>query len=171
MAAGAERRPAVQIRLATPQDRAAMIAVINAAFVVEDFIEGTRTDPANMAEMMQKGEFLIAEDGSGQVVACVYTEVRGERGYLGMLAVDPPRQGSGLGRMMTEAAEKHLCDRGCRWIDLRVLSPRRELLPFYEKLGYAQVRTEEFRPPRPLRDGIECHGIIMSKALSRPGGS
>lgn len=118
-----------------------------------------------MAQMMQKGEFLLAEDGSGQVVACVYTEVRGDGGYLGMLSVDPPRQGTGLGRIMAEAAEKHLAERGCRGIDLRVLSPRRELLPFYEKLGYAVVRTEEFRPPRPLRDGIECHGIIMSKAL------
>lgn len=165
MAAGANSRPAIHIRLAVREDMTAMIAVINAAFVVEDFIEGTRTDAANMAEMMRKGEFLLAEDRSGQLAACVYTEVRGERGYLGMLAVDPPRQGSGLGRMMAEAAEKHLCARGCRWIDLRVLSPRRELLPFYEKLGYTQVRAEEFRPPRPLRGGIECYGIIMSKAL------
>lgn len=115
MAAGANSRPAVQIRLAVREDMTAMIPVINAAFVVEDFIEGTRTDAANMTEMMQKGEFLLARDGPGQVVACVYTEVRGERGYLGMLAVDPPRQGGGLGRTMAESAEKHLRERGCRW--------------------------------------------------------
>lgn len=155
----------MRIRVATDGDIRAMVAVINAAFVVEDFIDGTRTDVANMAEMMRKGGFLVAEDESGQIVASVYTELRGERGYLGMLSVDPPRQGTGLGRAMVEAAEDHCRGRGCRWMDLRVLSPRRELLPFYERLGYTRVRTEEFKPPRPLRVPIECYGIILSKNL------
>ena len=82
-----------------------------------------------------------------------------------MLAVDPPLQGSRLGRVMVDAAESHCRNRGCRWMDLRVLSPRRELLPFYEKLGYVQVRTEKFQPPRPLKQQMECYGIIMSKPL------
>ena len=161
----ASQRPSVRIRVATPADTDALIPLVNAAFAVEDFIEGTRTDAARMSETMQTGEFLLAEDDSGRVIACVYTEVHAERAYLGILAVDPPRQGTGLGRMMVEAAEKHCRQRDCRWIELRVLSPRRELLPFYERLGYAQMRTEDFRSPRPLRDGIECYGIIMSKAL------
>lgn len=165
MATRPNPQPAPQIRLATPADADALISVVNAAFVVEDFIEGTRTDAERMAETMQTGEFLVAENASGRALACVYTELHAERGYLGMLAVDPARQGSGLGRAMVEAAENHCRRRGCRWMDLRVLSPRAELLPFYEKLGYRQVRTEEFRPPRPLKGGIECHGIIMSKAL------
>jgi GNAT superfamily N-acetyltransferase len=165
MSATANSKPAIRIRVATPEDIDAMIPVVNAAFVVEDFIEGTRTDRARMSETMQTGELLLAEDHAGQVVACVYTEVRGERAYLGMLSVDPPRQGTGLGRMMVEAAENQCRKQGCRWMDLRVLSRRRELLPFYEKLGYVQVRTEEFHPPRPLRDGIECYGIILSKGL------
>lgn len=158
-------KPAVGIRVATDYDIQAMVAVINAAFVVEDFIDGTRTDVANMTEMMQRGEFLVAEDGTNQIVACVYTEIRGERGYLGMLSVDPPRQGTGLGRLLLDAAENHCRKRGCCWMDLRVLSPRRELLPFYERFGYVQLRTEEFKPPRPLRVAIECYGIILSKAL------
>lgn len=165
MAAGANSSPAVRIRVATTADMEAMIPVVNAAFIVEDFIEGTRTDHNHMSEMMQKGEFLLAEDEEGWVAACVHTELRGERGYLGMLAVDPSRQGTGLGRLMVDAAENHCRSRGCRWMDLRVLSPRRELLPFYEKLGYVQLRTEKFQPPRPLKQQIECYGIIMSKQL------
>lgn len=161
----ASPRPSVHIRVATPVDLDALVALVNAAFVVEDFIEGTRTDAARMIETMQTGEFLLAEDRSGRVVACVYTELHAERAYLGILAVDPSRQGTGLGRMMVEAAENHCRQRDCRWIELRVLSPRRELLPFYERLGYAQARTEDFCPPRPLRDGVECYGIILSKAL------
>ena len=164
MAASANSGPPIRIRIATAADTDAMIPVVNAAFVVEEFIEGTRTDQDHMSEMMEKGEFLLAED-DGRVVGCVHTEVRGERGYLGMLAVDPPRQGTGLGRLMVEAAENHCRNLGCRWMDLRVLSPRQELLPFYEKLGYMQVRTEKFQPPRPLKQQIECYGIIMSKPL------
>ncbi|HKS68141.1 MAG TPA: GNAT family N-acetyltransferase [Candidatus Acidoferrales bacterium] len=165
MASHANPRPTVRIRVATPADIEALIGVVNPAFVVEDFIEGTRTDAAHMAETMKAGEFLLAEDHSGRAVACVYVEVQGERAYMGMLAVEPPRQGTGLGRMMVAAAEDHCRGRGCRWMDLRVLSPRAALLPFYERLGYAQVRTEEFHPPRPLRGTIECYGIIMSKKL------
>jgi ribosomal protein S18 acetylase RimI-like enzyme len=142
-----------------------MIAVVNAAFAVEHFIEGTRTDAERMRGMMQKGEFLVAEDGIGRIVASVYTELRRERGYFGMLAVDPPRQGMGLGRVMVEAAEKHCRLRGCRWMDISVLTLRQELLPFYRKLGFVETRTEEFRPSRPLKPGFECRSIVMSKAL------
>jgi len=118
-----------------------------------------------MSEMMATGEFLVAQDDSGRVVASVYTEVRGERGYFGMLAVEPSRQGTGLGRVLIEAAENHCRRRGCRWMDIIVLNLRSELLPFYRKLGYAEARTEEFRPARPLKDGVECFSIILSKAL------
>jgi GNAT superfamily N-acetyltransferase len=165
MAASPNLRPTASVRLATSADADALIAVVNAAFVVETFIEGTRTDAERMAETMRTGEFLLAEDANGTVVACVYAELHGERAYLGMLSVDPVSQGTGLGRTMVEAAEGHCRERGCRRMDLRVLSLRAELLPFYEKLGYAQVRTEEFRPPRPLRGEIDCYGIILSKAL------
>jgi GNAT superfamily N-acetyltransferase len=155
----------VRIRVATACDMDMMIAVVNAAFAVEHFIEGTRTDAERMLRMMQKGEFLVAEDGTGRVVASAYTELRGERGYFGMLAVDPSRQGRGLGRVMIEAAEDHCRVRGCRWMDISVLTLRQELLPFYRKLGYAETRMEEFRPSRPLKPGFECRSIVMSKAL------
>jgi len=143
----------------------AIVRVVNDAFAIETFIDGTRTDDARMAELMQTGEFLVAEDASGRIVASVYTEVRGERGYLGMLAVAPSRQGTGLGRQMVEAAEVHCRRHGCKHIDICVLSLRTELLPLYRKLGYVETGTEEFHPTRPLKDGVECHCINMSKPL------
>src|SRR3954468_6706986 len=97
----------ILIRLAVQQDMTAIIGLVNAAFVIEDFLEGTRTDEQRMSAMMQKGEFLVAEDESGRLVASVYTERCGEHAYLGMLAVDPSRQGTGLGRTITEAAEEY----------------------------------------------------------------
>jgi GNAT superfamily N-acetyltransferase len=154
---------AARIRVADAKDVAAMVPIVNAAFAIETFLTGTRTDHNGMATMMGKGEFLLAERGSGRVVACVYTELRGGRGYFGMLAVDRSEQGTGLGRRMVEAAEGHCRRRGCTAMDITVLSLRPELPPFYRKLGYIETGTEEFHPSRPLKDGVECHCIVMSK--------
>lgn len=155
----------MRIRAARVEDMPSMIEVVNAAFSVEDFIDGTRTDKQRMAEMMRKGEFLVAEDIAGKITGCIYVEVRAERGYFGMLAVEPPQQGTGLGRRLIEAAERHCREGGCLWMDISVLTLRPELLPFYGKLGYAETRREEFRPSRPLKEGYECESIVMSKKL------
>lgn len=161
----AKPNSAIRIRLATESDVARVIPVVNAAFAIETFLEGSRTDEQGMAEMIQKGGFLLADDDRGRLLACVYVERRGERGYFGMLAVDPSEQGRGLGRRMVAAAEDHCRRAGCKFINITVLSLRAELPPFYRKLGYAETGTEEFRTSRPLRDGVECHSTVMSKAL------
>jgi GNAT superfamily N-acetyltransferase len=160
--------PKVRLRLANAADAEAIVAVTNEAFAMETFLSGTRTDPERFAELLRSGEFLIAElreSRPARLVASIYIELRGERGYFGMLAVDPSCQGRGLGRFMVEAAEDYCRRHGCRYLDLTVLSLRPELPPFYRKLGYAESGTEPFRPSRPLRPGIECHCIVMSKGL------
>jgi ribosomal protein S18 acetylase RimI-like enzyme len=155
----------LQLRLATGADRAQLVPMINSAFTVEGFIEGTRTDDERLAAMMKKGDILVVEDGAGSLLACIYTEVRGTRGYLGMLAVDPASQGAGLGGRLVGAAEDHLRRQGCEAVDLNVLSLRRELVPIYRRLGYMENGTAKFNPSRPLKAGIECHCIVMSKQI------
>jgi GNAT superfamily N-acetyltransferase len=162
----APEKPAVaSIRVATADDRATMLSIINSAFAIETFIEGVRTNESQLTDMMEKGEFLLGLDSSEQVVASVYVEVRGTRGYFGMLAVDPKRQGSGLGRTMIEAAEQYCRAKGCSAMDITVLSPRTELPPYYRKFGYVESGVEEFHTTRPLKDGLKCHLIVMSKML------
>lgn len=142
-----------------------MSSLINSAFAIETFLEGLRTSEQALAERMRKGVFLIGCDSEGKMVATVFVEVRNQRGYFGMLAVDRARQGIGFGRAMVRAAEDYCRAAGCAVMDLDVLSLRKELPPFYEKLGYRSTGTEEFRPSRPLRPGIEVHCIVMSKGL------
>lgn len=161
----AERGTNLTFRRATDSDCAAMSRLINSAFAIEKFIEGDRTNENELKERMRKGEFLLGYDGSGKLVASVYVEVRRTRGYFGMLAVNPQRQGSGLGRKMIEAAEEYCREKGCTAMDLTVLSLRPELLSLYRKLGYAETGIEEFRPSRPLKPSLECHCIVMSKRL------
>lgn len=153
------------LRRASASDYAAMVELINSAFAVEKFLEGNRTNEDELAQRMRKGEFLLGHDESGTLVAVVYVELRGSRGYFGMLSVDPKRQGEGIGRKMVEAAEEYCREKGCTAMDLTVLSLRPELPPLYRKLGYMESGVEEFRPSRPLKDSLECHCIVMSKAL------
>jgi len=44
--------PKIHIRVATMDDRTAMLPTINEAFAIEKFREGTRTDEAGLAEMI-----------------------------------------------------------------------------------------------------------------------
>jgi ribosomal protein S18 acetylase RimI-like enzyme len=143
----------------------AIASVVNAAFTVETFLDGTRTNDQSLKELMEKGSFLVAENSADRIIASVYVELHGERGYFGMLAVDPETQGIGLGRLMTEAAEQYCRNRGCREIEIKVLSLRTELPPFYQKLGYVETGIEEFHPSRPLKTDKRCHCILMSKPL------
>lgn len=126
---------------------------------------GPRTDGERLAAAMEAGTILVAEDTGRELVASVYTEVRGERGYVGMLAVDRGRQRAGMGRRMMLAAEDFLRTHGCTAVDLTVLSLRPELPPLYRKLGFVETGTEPFHYPHPIAGGQACHCIVMSKAL------
>jgi ribosomal protein S18 acetylase RimI-like enzyme len=155
----------IRTRIATAADTSSIIEVVNAAFAIEQFLEGTRTDAERMKKLQAEGQFFVAEDDSGGIAASVYTELRGERGYLGMLAVHPSRQGTGLARAMMEAAENHFRQHGCKFADLTVLSLRPELPALYRKFGYIEIGTDEFHPSRPLKPGVKCHCINMAKPL------
>ena len=158
-----------RIRRATASDHERLIPLINSAFSVETFMQGPRTDAVRLAASMEKGVILVAEDtpaaGDRRLLASIYTEIRGARGYAGMLAVDPAHQRSGLGRRMLEAAEDHLRRQGCEAVDISVLSLRTELPPLYRKFGFVETGTEEFVYPHPIKDRQECHCIVMSKPL------
>ena len=158
-------RPILTVRPATSADRPRLIPLINAAFAIEEFLEGTRTDDERLAATMKQGEMLLAEDAEGRVLGSVYMERHGKSGYMGMLAVDPSFQGRGLGRMLTEAVEERFRAEGIKMVEIVVLSFRTELPPLYQKLGYEITGTKDFKPTRPLKPGVECHGVMMAKRL------
>src|ERR1700747_602200 len=114
----------VRIRPASDADVPALVRLINAAFVVEQVVfDGNRVDDLGVRAYMSGGTFLVAEDSQG-LVGCVYIEARGDRSYLGLLSVQPGRQGNGYGRKLVEAAESFARQSGSRTMDLRVISAR-----------------------------------------------
>lgn len=171
-ASGLETKLAV--RVATEADTDRLKQLVNTAFSIETFLDGTRTNEESLAAMMRKGAILIAEDriaeervvtNEGRLIGCVYTEVRGERGYIGMLTVDPKRQRRGLSTRIMEAAEEHLRGKGCVGVDIIVLSLRTELPPIYRRHGYVETGTAPYDLNRTITTGEDCHFILMSKDL------
>ena len=160
----------MQLRLAEIQDAGAITRVINAAFrQAESFlIDRDRIDEESVRALLEKGKFLVADlvaDDESEVVGCVYVELRGERAYLGLLAVDPERQKAGLGSKLMDAAEEFCAEAGCRFMDLRIVNVRRELPEFYHRRGYAETGvTEAF--PAELNTKVPCHFVGMSKKLA-----
>jgi predicted N-acetyltransferase YhbS len=156
--------PQYHVRLAEPTDADALVGLINAAFAVEKIaIEGDRIDSQKLQALFETGNFLLLYEAE-ELLGCVYVEVKGKRGYLGLLGVQPGRQKSGLGRRLTAAAEDYFRDAGCAGVDLRIVSVRTELPPIYERLGYAATGTAAIPESIPLK--VPSHFIIMSKELA-----
>ena len=154
----------MQFRLAELTDAESVTALINLAFRnAEAFlIERDRIDIDSVRSLLEKGEFLLAEE-EGALVGCGYVEVRGDRSYLGLLSVDPGRQKAGLGSKIMSACEEYCAKAGCRFMDLRIISVRQELPRFYHRLGYVETGTEPLTPG--LKPKLPCHFITMSKPL------
>lgn len=151
-------------RSAGAGDVPALVDLINRAYRVEAFFHhGERTDAAGVRERMaQPGAvFLMLEDTG--LAGAIFLKVTGDRGYFGMLSVDPARQKQGIGRRLIEAAETHCRDAGCRFLDIDVVNLRTELPAFYRHLGFAPYGTEPFPRPELLKQ--PAHLVLMTKAL------
>jgi N-acetylglutamate synthase-like GNAT family acetyltransferase len=160
-----QREVALQLRLAEIQDAEAITALINTAFrLAESFlIDRDRIDLESVRGLLEKGQFLVADDG-GVLAGCVYLELRGDRGYLGLLAVDPDRQKAGLGSTLMNAIEDHCSTAACGFMDLQIVSVRQELPAFYRRRGYVETGTAPFPPG--LDPKLPCHFVTMSKSLT-----
>jgi GNAT superfamily N-acetyltransferase len=153
----------MRTRVATASDVPIVTSLINAAYIVERFFKaGDRIDEAEVRRLQGTGTFMMLER-SGMAVGCVYVELRGARGYIGLLSVDPAQQGSGAGRQLMNAAEDFCAAHGASDADLRVVNLREELPPFYRRLGYVECGTEPFSEPEQATR--PCHFILMTKRL------
>ena len=151
-------------RIAQLEDAENIARLVNVAFRRERFfIDADRTDPEKVRALLQKGKFLLAEE-AGALAGCVYVEVRGKRGYFGLLAVDPALQRSGLGSRLVAAAEEYCCAAGCQFMDLTIVNLRTELPGFYHRLGYVESGTLPF--PSEQEANQPCHLVRMSKPLA-----
>jgi ribosomal protein S18 acetylase RimI-like enzyme len=144
------------LRLATPADLPALKALVESAYRGDtardgwtheaDLLDGERVSAAELAATLaaEQHRLIVAEDG--QVIGTVtITDRRDGSAYMSMLAVDPLRQTGGLGRKLIAEAERLAAsDFAASLMEMTVISPRAELIAYYERRGYA--RTGEIRP-------------------------
>jgi len=156
----------VRVRIAQRDDAEEITTVINSAFRAAEgfFVERDRIDVGEVLSFLSSGKFLLAESEQ-TLLGCVYVEPREsqDRAYLGLLAVDPGRQQSGLGSMLMDAAEDYCRALGLRFMDIKVVNLREELAGFYSKRGYVETGISPF--PAEVETKLPCHFIDMSKPL------
>jgi GNAT superfamily N-acetyltransferase len=158
-------------RAATLADVTELVRLINLAYMVEaGMFRGDRTNDADVRDRMAKpnAAILTFDDAgsNGRLAGSVYVQMRGDRGYFGMLAVDPSQRGRGLGRALVHAAEEHARSLGCAAMDLDVVHLRRELTTFYGPLGYTAI--DEVPYPLPEDTNLQVRLIRMTKPIGLP---
>ena len=80
--------------------------------------------------------FLVAER-AGRILGAVMAGYEGHRGWINYLAVDPAQRRGGVGRILMAEAERMLRAAGCPKINLQVRPENREVIAFYEAIGFA----------------------------------
>ncbi len=164
--AGTKAAKPTQLRVANcamERDAVMLAELINRAFSVEDFfLVQNHVDRAQVCKAAERGNFLLLEQ-EGRLIGTVYYTIQGNIGLLGMLSVEPELQGQGYGTYLVREAEQFLRKHGCLRAELRVVNLRQELLPFYRKLGYREIRLEPFPPEIPVRR--LCHLIRLAKYI------
>lgn len=158
---------ATPVRLARPDDHPEILRVTNLAYRVEDFfIHGDRLTMPLLEQYAARpgGGFLVVDGAApGSLAASVYFEVRADRGWFGLLAVDPVMQGQGLARALIEALEARCRSAALPWLELEVVDLRAELPAFYARFGFAVTGRHPFPDGAKLKRPAEM--VVMGKAV------
>jgi ribosomal protein S18 acetylase RimI-like enzyme len=171
----------LHFRFAAEADVTAVVTLVQSAFRGEasrtgwtteaDLLNGQRTDAGKVTEAIASAgcRILLAEQ-SGALVASAVLADMGDSTYLGMLAVQPGRQGTGIGRLMLAEAERLAHEAfAAPAIRITVIAQRRELIDWYERRGYQQTGECEPFPYGDVRSGLprrdDLYFVILTKML------
>jgi ribosomal protein S18 acetylase RimI-like enzyme len=128
----------LEIRDIADHDVPDVMALWNAAGVARPW-----NDPARdiaFARRDTHSTVLVGLDG-GQIVASAMVGEDGHRGWVYYVAISPERQRSGLGRVMMQAAEDWLKQRGVWKVQLLVRADNAQATNFYDQLGYRDTHS------------------------------
>jgi ribosomal protein S18 acetylase RimI-like enzyme len=138
----------VRIRAAEPDDVEAIAALVQRAYGIYVERIGMRPGPMDddHAEQVRRGLVHVAEDGrrdteeeGGAKVIGVIVLVEGDdRLVIENVAVDPARQGEGIGRRLLEFAEQAARRAGVSTVALYTHEKMTENIALYARLGYEE---------------------------------
>lgn len=123
------------IRAMSEADLPEMLALWNAA--------GLRLSPTDTPAGMRRhnafsGRFaLVLCSGDGAIIGTLLGSYDGRRGWVNHLAVHPAHQHRGYAARLIAALRQRLRSVGCEKLNLLVVQKNAQVVPFYEKLGFA----------------------------------
>lgn len=93
----------------------------------------------------KEGSIFLLYQHENKIEGCVNLQLHANNKlYLGMFAVNPNLQGSGIGKQLLIASEEYAKSISCSCIYMTVISIRTELINWYLRNGY--VNTNELIP-------------------------
>ena len=146
------------VRLATPEDRAAVEQLVFAAY--RPYVPLIRVKPGPMrddyAAAIARGHVHVAEQ-DGTIAGLLVLVPQADSLLLDNIAVLPAAQGTGLGRYLLDWTEAVARDLGLPRIVLYTHEAMTRNIALYTRLGYVEThRAEE----------IGLRRVYMAKALS-----
>lgn len=141
--------PQVHIRTAELTDADAVTKLVNRAYRPEAGSEGwthesalvcgDRIDQVKVVTAIQSSSVLVGKNERG-LVGCVQVEATDRVAHIGMLAVDPSVQTSGIGKLLLAHAEALAVQKFKAQVGiLVVIAARTELVEFYLRRGYSKT--------------------------------
>lgn len=108
-------------------------------------MSGGRIHAQGVRDLLERdGTVVMLCEADGRLSGSVELAVREDQLYLGMLAVRPELQASGIGSRLLAAGEERGRSTGCRAVTMLVIEHRHDLIAWYARRGY--IPTGEFRP-------------------------
>ena len=129
------------IRRARPEDRAAIEAIVNAAYAI--YVERIGKPPGPMlddyAGLIADGMVSVLVDADGTVAAVIVLVPQPDHLLLDNIAVRPDRQSRGLGRRLIEFAEDEARRLGFAELRLYTHEKMTENIALYARLGFVET--------------------------------
>ena len=129
------------IRRAWPEDRAAVEAIVHAAYVI--YVDRIGKPPGPMLDdyprLIADGVVSVLEDGDKTMAAIIVLLPQPDHLLLDNIAVRPDRQGHGLGRQLIAFAEAEARRLGFAELRLYTHEKMTENIALYGGLGFVET--------------------------------
>ena len=117
--------------------------------------------------LISRGEVFYAQL-NGLIVGSVYVYRKDESTFsFGLLSADFSMKGKGIGKALVDYAEEYAIKQGAKYMDLEILRPTSEEVPFkevlkqwYTKLGYVYTLSGTFEELKPKK-AFKAKGLIQ----------
>lgn len=168
----------MSFEIAKAEDLASLSSFVNRAYRGDtarlgwtheaDLLGGTRVEESLLAEERARGVQLVLARQERDLVGCYHFEMKdAHTAYVGMITVEPGRQGAGLGKALLDNASERARAAGAQRINLTVMSERLELIAYYQRRGFELTGASQPFEPGDERYGLPKRALVLLE-MSKP---